>query len=287
MNNNNGRIIKVIKDDIWVEYQNEIYKTNALGIFRNKNIKPTCGDFVTLNFDDKVPMITNISERKNSLLRPNVCNVDIVVIVQSTIEPDFNPLLLDKMITFYALANCHVVVALTKTDLSYSDSVEKYVSDYKDMDYKIYDINSENEYKEMINNFSGKIVCFVGNSGVGKSTLINRINPELNIRTQEISKSLNRGKHTTTNTTIIKQDDYYVVDTPGYSSIVLTCSQHSLAHNFFGLQLTGRYCQFNDCFHRDNNIGCLISSMIQNGQIKMWRYDNYLHILNSLEKKFD
>ncbi|MGL4951432.1 MAG: ribosome small subunit-dependent GTPase A [Mycoplasma sp.] len=286
MNIKTARIIKIIKDDVWVEIENHIIKTNLLGIFRNKNIKPICGDIVKINTEDKVPMIIEILDRKNMMIRPKVANVDIVVIVQSTIQPDFNTILLDKMITFYRMVGCNVIVALTKTDVSYPEKIRKYVEDYKFMNHKIYDVNNENDFINMMTSFKKQVVCFVGNSGVGKSTLINKINPNLNIKTQEISKALNRGKHTTTNTTIIKEDGFYVVDTPGYSSITLECSKDTFAHKFFDLSNIDHYCKFNDCLHV-NAKDCVILELLENKKIFEWRYNNYIQILDSLEKRYD
>lgn len=281
------RICKIIKDDMWVEYNNEIIKVSVKGVFRNQSIKPLIGDYVKLEWVNNEPIINEILPRLNQLIRPSVVNVDIVILVQSTIEPNFNSSLIDKMLCSYAIAGAKAIVALTKTDLQYSEKIKLLVKDYKMMNYQIFDVNNENEYNEMISLFKDKVICFIGNSGVGKSTLINRINPALNIRTQEISKALNRGKHTTTNTTIIKCDGYYVVDTPGYSSIEIDISKHSFAHNFFGMTLAEGYCRYNDCFHLTSNIECIVKNYVESGKITQWRYQNYLDIITTLESNYD
>lgn len=281
------RICKIIKDDIWVENDNKLIKVSIKGIFRNQSIKPLIGDFVRLEWVNNEPVIDDILPRLNKLIRPSVANIDLVILVQSTIEPNFNSSLIDKMLCSYAICGIKVAIALTKTDLAYNEKMKSLVNDYKMMNYKIFDVNNENEYNEMISLFNDKVICFVGNSGVGKSTLINRINPTLNIRTQEISKALNRGKHTTTNTSIIKCDKYYVVDTPGYSSIEIGISKHLLAHNFFGLTLESGYCRYNDCFHLSSNIECIVKNYVESGKISQWRYQNYLDIISSLESSYD
>lgn len=165
------------------------------------------------------------------------------------------------------MLNCHVVIAVTKSDKNMPQEVQKYIDDYNFMGYESFNINDPNQYQKMLLMFKDKVVCFVGNSGVGKSTLINRINPELQIKTQEISMALNRGKHTTTNTTLIKCNDFYLVDTPGYSSIELKVSQHRLARYFFTQTLNNEYCRFDDCFHYASNHGCMVQKMLTEKKI--------------------
>lgn len=282
-----ARIIRIIRDNIWISIDGKEHQVNIKGTIRQSNIKPCVGDMVDIEWEHNTPIITNIKQRKSILIRPKVANIDMLVIVQSTTTPNFDTFLLDQMICYYEYHHIDVVIALTKSDIFMSNEIAQFKQDYQKMGYKIFDINKNDEYEELLKLFKNKLICFAGNSGVGKSTLINKIDNTKNIKTQDVSKHLNRGKHTTTTTSILSVHDFYIVDTPGYSTIKLEMTKIELAHSFFHKILESKYCKFNDCFHTINSHGCEILNLLNTAYLVKWRYNNYLKILEGLDYKYD
>ncbi len=282
-----ARVVKSIKDHIFIAIGDDIVKSDIKGQLRLNKVTPVAGDIVDYEIQHDRPIITKIHERKDYLLRPKVANVDIVAIIQSTKTPDFDPFLLDQMIAYYEQFNCEIIVLLTKSDIYLDNNIKQYVKDYAMMGYQFYDTNNGEDYDALLKLFSNKLICFVGNSGVGKSTFINRLNPELYLRVQDVSNALNRGKHTTTHSEILKVHDFFIVDTPGYSTITINYSKHKLAQLFFHRVLDGSYCKFNDCFHQPNASQCVIKNLLESGKVVQWRYSNYLKILEGIKNKYD
>ncbi len=275
-------ISKLIKDDVWIFKNDQNIQASFKGKIRLNNIDVAVGDYVSLSIQNNHYLINEILNRKNFLLRPKVANVDKVLIVQSAIQPDFNDLSLDKMITFYEMKNIPVAIAISKLDLvSNHHFVNKFIDEYISQGFEVYKLNQDEDFKKMIQGFDGKIICFVGNSGVGKSSLINRIDPNLNLNTQAISKILNRGKHTTTNVSILKVKNFFLVDTPGFSTININADKFILARYFFKKILKDNQCKFNDCLHDYEN-ECLVKKYVQEKKITINRYNNYLNILRNI-----
>ena len=214
----NGRIIKNISNDYTVLADKE-YVCKVRGKIRNLMIIPKVGDRVI--FDKNNNYITDILERKNSLTRPPICNVDKAFIITSVKEPDFSSNLLDKLLCVIEFNNIEPIIIFTKMDLLNEVERKKiniYFNYYKKIGYKVY-IN--NEIEKIKKEFNNNISVFTGQSGAGKSTLLNHLNEELNIKTAPISKALGRGKHTTRHTELIKIESGYVADTPGFSALNL------------------------------------------------------------------
>lgn len=270
-----GLIIKIISGDYFVKTDNEIIKCKPLGIFRHKKITPKVGDNVII--EDNV--ITEIFKRKNELIRPVVANIDKVFIVTSLVEPDLNLNLLDRIICQAEYNNVEAVLVFTKVDLTDVNKFEYVFNYYKSIGYRIYCAPTDYELikKEIDNN-----ICVVaGQSGVGKSTLINLFD-NFNIKTDEISKALGRGKHTTRCSELLQVGSGYIADTPGFGTVDLEMDLVSLSQSF--VEFFNCDCKYNPCLHI-NEPHCMVKQKVENKEILKSRYDNYLDFYNEIKNK--
>ena len=270
-----GLIIKIISGDYFVNVNDEVIKCKPLGVFRHKKITPKVGDIVEV--EDNT--IIKIQDRKNELIRPVVANIDKVFIVTSLVEPDLNLNLLDRIICQAEYNNIEIVLVFTKVDLTDPNKYNNIFEYYKSLDYKIYLAPTDYELikKEIDNN-----VCVVaGQSGVGKSTLINLFD-NFNIKTDEISKALGRGKHTTRCSELLKVESGYIADTPGFGMVDLDMDLVSLSQSF--KEFFDCKCKFNPCLHL-NEPHCSVKEKVQNNEILKSRYDNYLDFVEEIKKK--
>ena len=235
-------------------------------------------EYVKDKYDEFV--IEKIIERKNSLIRPKIANINTICIVYSVKEPDYNSFLLNKFLAFYEARNIdNVIIYFSKMDLLNKeelDNLSKIIGEYKKDNYFVFNSNNKFETKkEILKLIENNVICFVGQSGAGKSTLINYLVPELKLKTQEISQSLNRGKHTTTSSLIFPFNNGYIIDTPGFSSIDLSMTQKELANSFTDFRLNNINCKFKDCLHNHEK-GCYIKELVDNNKINKQRYLDYL-----------
>ena len=270
-----GRIIKNISDLYTVKVENKSYICKPRGIFRNKNIIPLVGDLVNISENDLV--IEEVLPRKNELHRPSVSNIDIAVIVTSIVQPNINLNLLDKFIVMAEYNNIEPVILLTKMDLvneKKQKEVNNIMAYYERIGYKVYQNNKLEEFLKYLKN---KIVVLTGQTGVGKSTLLNTLNNELNIKTDEISIALGRGKHTTRHTEIYEIKKILFVDTPGFGSLDLQDIIKEDIKNCF-IEFKKYDCKFKDCMHV-KEIGCGIKKALDDGEILKSRYENYLNFV--------
>lgn len=286
----NGKIISFIGGtaSIVLEKNNELLYAKPKGIFRHEanSIKPIVGDRVKVIFDHGTYLIDEIYPRKNLLIRPKVSNIDEIMIIQSIIEPDLNLYLLDKFLAHYESRVDNVSICFTKLDLLDNEKlneINKIIDIYKKNGYTIYNSNSIDDIEKIKYNLGHKTMCLVGNSGVGKSTLLNKINPDLVLKTQEISKSLNRGKHTTTNNQMIIFENGMFVDTPGFSSIDIFLNSLELASSFHDFRKFSPFCKFSNCLHI-NEPNCKIKELVEKNVIDINRYENYLKMQDEIKK---
>lgn len=272
-----GLIIKNISNDYLVKTSKGEYLCKARGKFRNNNIIPLVGDKVKI--DENNNYILDIEERKNYLIRPSVSNIDQALIVTSVKSPEFSTNLLDKLLVIISYNNIEPIICLTKLDLlnnKEKEEIKKYIDYYKNTGYKI--ITNENK-RNFKNIFKDKITVLTGQSGAGKSSLLNMLDKNLELKTNEISKALGRGKHTTRHTELYKINDGYVVDTPGFSAIDLSnIPKVAIRDNMKEMFDNLDNCKYRDCMHIKED-GCAVKRKVNNNEILESRYNNYKNFI--------
>ncbi len=276
-----GQIIKQVSNDYTVLKDGKTYICKARGKFRNMKVIPLVGDFV--KFDINQLYITEILPRKNELLRPSIANIDLAVIITSVKSPDFSTTLLDKLLVMIEYHNIKPIIIFTKIDLLNQEEniqIESYITYYKKIGYTCY-INTEIEKIKKI--FKGKVSVFTGQSGAGKSTLLNRLDKDLSLKTNEISKALGRGKHTTRHTELLLMLEGMIADTPGFSSLDLRgMTKLEIRDHFIDFNMYRDHCKYKDCLH-DRETECIIKEKVNSKDILQSRYNNYIKFINELD----
>ncbi|MBE6155863.1 MAG: ribosome small subunit-dependent GTPase A [Firmicutes bacterium] len=265
-----GRIKNINSTKYIVDVNDKDYTCVLRGIFRKEKITPLVGDYVEIN--EKELQITKILPRKNYLHRPNIANVDIALIITSVKKPDLDLILLDKLLVHVLANNIRPVICFTKTDLLTEDEqkdFKKIMKYYKNAGYDA--ILNENvlKFKMLVHD---KVVVTCGQTGAGKSTFINMIDDSLHLETNPISESLNRGVHTTRYVSLYKIENFYIADTPGFSSLDLTNLTVEQIRNGFN-EFSDYPCQYHDCSHI-NTDGCNVFPKVGK-KILESRYNNY------------
>ncbi len=285
-----GIITKAVGGIYYVDaldgYEENI-KCAARGIFRNRGISPCAGDYVTVETDENAqPLITEIRERKNYLVRPPLANLDMIVFVNSTAEPSVNGFILDKLIAIADSKDIEPVVVFTKIDLK---SAAEYPAIYSKIGIKVCTVdNTTGEGADAVREIiRGKLCAFIGNSGVGKSSLLNVLYPELGLETAHTSKKLGRGRHTTRQVELYKKDGAYIADTPGFSTVdterYCRLSKYELDGAFREFRPFMDKCEFSDCAHIKER-GCAVREALTQGEIAQQRYDSYLRMYEEASK---
>ncbi len=268
-----GIIIKNQSNDYTVRTKKGIYVCKPRGKFRQNQITPLVGDKVLI--DDVNQYLLEIKPRKNFLIRPAVANIDIILIATSVKEPDFDSNLLDKLLTIISYNNITPIICLTKLDLLNSNEkkeINKIMSYYQNIGYVVVDNSDIKKIKKLI---KGKTVVIAGQSGAGKSSLLNKLDKTLSLKTNEISKSLGRGKHTTRCVTLYEIEDSLVADTPGFSSVDFRGMEKiDIRDNMKEMFDNLDKCKYRDCMHIKED-ECEVKRLVAKGQILTSRYENY------------
>jgi len=282
-----GKIVKGIGGFYYVDADDVIYECKARGNFRNDNLTPLVGDNVEFSINENAEnRIEKILERKNSLVRPPLANIDVLFIICSLVDPKINTLITDRLIAVAEYKNIQPIIVLTKTDLD--DNYSEYVDIYENAGFRVITVNNESfegaqEFKNII---SGKVCAFTGNTGVGKSTLLNNLFPALELETGETSKKLGRGKHTTRHSELFKFEGGYVADTPGFSSLDIQrydkIMKEDLPYCFREFRDYLGECRFNSCTHI-NDKGCAVCKALEEGKISKSRHSSYVAMYNEVK----
>lgn len=282
-----GRIIKSVGGFYDVETAEGVFSSKARGIFRNKNISPLTGDFVEIILEENAePVIDKIYDRANSLVRPPLANLDAVLLVVSACEPSPNAYVIDKLIAIFESKHIETILIFTKKDIG---DCEELGEVYEKAGYKCFFVdNTTGEGIEDIRSYiGGKTTALIGNSGVGKSSIINRIFPDLNKETNEISKKLGRGKHTTREVNMYPLSGGYIADTPGFSTVDIERygKIESREIRFCFREFGGLFekCRFNDCMHLKET-DCEVTRALSEGKIGKSRYESYVRMVTEAQQ---
>lgn len=286
-------ILKGIGGFYYVKFGGEVYECRARGKFRADGIKPVPGDEVEFSMPTETSMgyVEEILPRRNLLTRPAVANVDALMIVVSAKKPAPDWLLVDKLLLY--AAHCNIKPALVINKIDQNQKAHEQIGEYANSGAEIFLTSAETgEGLEAVESFlKGKCTAFAGQSAVGKSSLLNRIAPELDLKTGGLSKKTARGRHTTRHSELfyVPRLDATVVDTPGFSileSMDVSPDQLSAMYP----ELDGVQCRFASCVHKKEP-DCGVKEKVENGEIPRGRYERYLQILDELllreEKKYD
>ena len=280
-----GRIVKALSGFYYVLDGNKIWQCRARGIFKMKGISPLVGDWVTYDQEqNQEGYIQTIGNRKTQLVRPPIANVDQAVLVFSLAEPAFSPLLLDKFLVHTESAGLRSIICLSKADL-YPAGYRAIKDLYEGMGYEVLVTSKDSQQgmEELKNLLQDQISVFSGQSGVGKSTILNAIFPGANLITGQISERLRRGKHTTRHVELIPVEGGFVADTPGFSQLdFFNIEPEELGYYFIEFKAFIPDCKFRGCLHITEP-NCAVREALGEGKIDKKRYKNYVIFLEEIK----
>lgn len=288
-----GIILKALSGFYYVEEQEtrKIIQCRSRGLFRKQKITPLVGDRVKfLIEEDGNGYVMEVEERQNELVRPPIANVDMALVVFSVKEPDFNVKLLDRFLSVIEMNRIEPIIVLTKFDLLTKEDhvkLDPIFTYYREIGYQVIDTSSKDQFglesiKELIED---RIIVICGQSGVGKSSLLNSIDESLDIQVNEISKALGRGKHTTRHVELHKLSGGLIADTPGFSSLDLDQLETTdLSECFIEFFELSDQCKFRGCLH-ENEPCCAVKEAVESQKILSTRYDNYLQFLTEIKTR--
>ncbi|KHD86181.1 ribosome small subunit-dependent GTPase A [Heyndrickxia ginsengihumi] len=286
-----GKIMKALSGFYYVIDDHSIYQCRGRGKFRKDKITPLVGDYVVYQQEnDHEGYILEIKSRKNELVRPPIANVDQAILVFSAKEPDFNTVLLDRFLVSIEAKNVHPIILITKYDLLSDEEkaeLDQLLAHYKQIGYPVLLTSAKEQMG--IDQFFGylqdctSVIC--GQSGVGKTTIINELSPHLNLKTGEISTHLGRGRHTTRHVELIPLGNGLIADTPGFSSLDFDdIEAGELNHCFPEISEKAQDCKFRGCLHV-NEPKCAVKDALNHNEIPTFRYNHYVQFLEEIQNR--
>ena len=281
MERTQGRIVRSLSGFYDVQTASALVTCRARGILRKEGNSPLTGDLVEITVERGKGMVEKILPRKNKFIRPAVANIDALVVFAANVNPVTEPYLIDRVAAIAGDQNVPVILCVNKCDL---DPAADLVRIYEHAGFSVICTSAETgEGVGLLRqSIAGKLVAFTGNSGVGKSSILNRLAPELKLATGEVSEKLGRGRHTTRHVELYRLgEDTYVADTPGFSSFDTDQMDVILKENLqYAFPDFGRFigkCRFDDCTHRKEP-DCAVREARETGEIEKSRYDSYLKL---------
>ncbi|WP_310169896.1 ribosome small subunit-dependent GTPase A [Neobacillus niacini] len=286
-----GKIVKALSGFYYVLQDGELIQCRGRGVFRKNKITPLVGDEVIFQAEnDKEGYILEVKPRKNELIRPPIANVDQAILVFSAVEPDFSTVLLDRFLVLVEFNHIEPLICISKMDLTSEEELQTisgYAEQYRKAGYDVILTSSETETGiERLNpHIENKISVFAGQSGVGKSSLLNVLRPDLDLKTNDISTHLGRGKHTTRHVELIKIGNGLIADTPGFSSLEFTnIEAEDLTFCFPEIAKASENCKFRGCLHVSEP-KCGVKAGVDKGEIPTYRYEHYLDFLKEIKER--
>ena len=276
-----GRILRSISGFYDVQTDGGLISCRARGILRKEGNSPLTGDMVEITVERGKGMVERILPRRNSFVRPAVANVDALVVFAANVNPVTEPFLIDRVAAIAGDQEVAVYIVINKCDLDPAVDLEKI---YRNAGFPVIVASAQTGegVEELRKLILGKLTAFTGNTGVGKSSMLNRLCPELNLATGEVSEKLGRGRHTTRHVELFTLgEDTYVADTPGFASFdteqMDVILKDNLQYAFGDFTPYLGQCQFHDCSHRKEP-GCAVRQATEQGMIEKTRYDSYLRL---------
>ena len=273
-----GRIVSSSCGVYSIDVDGVIYNAPARGLFRNRGVKPTVGDNVEISEEQFV--IQQVYDRVSFLKRPPIANIDQMLIVESLKEPEFSYLLAFKYLTYANMNGINAKIILTKSDKEEDKTlIEEIINNFKMMNIDTFVVSNKTMegLEEVKKLFANHVTCLIGQSGVGKSSLINSIDKDFERKVGEYSYALGRGKHQTKEVILLPYEGGYIADTPGFSSLDLELFKEDLAAFFPGFTSLYTECYFSNCLHISEK-KCKVKEAIDNGDIPQIVYECYLKL---------
>lgn len=286
-----GKIMKAVSGFYYVLTEEEVIQCRGRGVFRKNKVNPLVGDHVIYQAENKTDgYVLEVKPRKNELVRPPIANIDQAILVFSAVEPDFSTALLDRFLVLIEDHEIDPIIIVSKMDLVPDDKQAKlaeYVNYYREIGYPVILTSTVTEagMAELLPLLAEKTSVFAGQSGVGKSSILNTINPKLALKTDHISTHLGRGKHTTRHVELIPVGTGLVADTPGFSSLEFTEMEvERLTYCFPEFYERGEQCKYRGCLH-DQEPKCAVKAAVDTGEVSAFRYHHYQQFLEEIRER--
>ncbi|OAO88694.1 Ribosome small subunit-stimulated GTPase EngC [Geobacillus stearothermophilus] len=286
-----GQIIKALSGFYYVLSEGNVFQCRGRGVFRKQKVTPLVGDRVVFTATSETEgYILDIRERQNELVRPPIANVEQAILVFSAVSPDFSAKLLDRFLVLIESKEIAPIIVISKMDLldgEAKDAIARYAGDYRRIGYEVIETSTvtKDGLDKLAAHLRGRVSVVAGQSGVGKSSLLNALRPDLRLKTGDISTHLGRGKHTTRHVELLEVAGGLVVDTPGFSALEFDDIElDELPRYFPEFREYGEGCKFRGCLHVAEP-KCAVREAAEAGDIPPYRYDHYLSFVAEMKER--